>query len=171
MKSGDFPLHDDTRFFELLSLEGAQAGLSWLTVLKKRNEYRRVFDGFDPVKVVAYDEEKIVSLLANPGIIRNRRKIESCIRNSRAFLDLCEEQGSFDSYIWEFVEGVPVVNTWKTGKEIPAVTPLAETISTDMQQRGFSFVGPTIIYALLQSAGLVNDHTLNCFRHSQCGMA
>ncbi len=162
------PLHDDIRFFELLCLEGAQAGLSWLTVLRKRDAYRKAYENFDPQKVVHYGEEKILELLSNPGIIRNRRKIESSIRNAACFLQICEQKGSFDSYVWEFVDGSPVVNRWKESSEIPAVTSLAETISKDLKVRGFNFIGPTIVYAFLQSSGLVNDHIVSCFRHNEC---
>ena len=162
------PLHDEHGFFELLCLEGAQAGLSWLTVLRKRDAYRIAFDLFDPEKVAEYDEKKVAELLANPGIIRNRLKVASAIRNSRAFLEIQRKWGSFDSYVWRFVEGRPVINAWSTHTEIPATTPLSDLISRELKSAGFNFVGSTIVYAFLQSAGLVNDHTLDCFRRSEC---
>ena len=162
------PLHDEHRFFELLCLEGAQAGLSWLTVLRKRDAYRIAFDGFDPEKVARYDAAKVAELLANPGIIRNRLKVASAIRNARAFLEIQEKRSSFDSYIWRFVEGRPVINEWSTHTQFPATTPLSDLISRELKGDGFNFVGSTIVYALLQSAGLVNDHTMDCFRRSVC---
>ncbi len=167
-KEWGMPLHDDIRFFELLCLEGAQAGLSWLTVLRKREAYRKAYRNFDPQRVVLFGENDIGELLSNPGIIRNRRKIESSIRNAGCFLKVCEEAGSFDAYIWDFVDGAPIVNRWQKSSEIPAVTPLAETISRDMKKRGFNYIGPTIVYAFLQSSGVVNDHIVGCFRHTEC---
>ncbi len=163
-----YPLHDDRSFFELLCLEGAQAGLSWLTVLRKRDAYREAFDAFDPVKVARYDEAKIGELLGNAGIIRNRRKIESAIRNAGVFLKIQEQWGSFDSFIWRYTEGRPVVNAWRTHTEMPATTELSDLISKELKREGFNFVGSTIVYAFLQSAGLVNDHTLDCFRREEC---
>jgi DNA-3-methyladenine glycosylase I len=163
------PVHDDRRLFEFIVLEGAQAGLSWLTVLRKRAAYRAAFDGFDPEKVAAYHGRKVRSLLANAGIIRNRQKIAAAIGNARAFLDVQEEFGSFDKYVWRFVDGKPVRNTFRTMKQIPAVTPVAEAMSRDLKQRGFRFVGPTICYAHMQATGMVNDHILDCFRHSEVG--
>jgi len=157
------PLHEDNRLFELLVLEGAQAGLSWRTILRKREAYREAFDGFDPALVACYDEEKVCQLLQNPGIVRNRRKILSAIANARAFQEVQRAFGSFDAYIWRFVEGKPIVNRPKTLQDYPAKTPLSETISKDLKQRGFSFVGPTIVYAFLQSMGMVNDHQPHCF--------
>ena len=161
------PLHDDGRLFEFLVLEGAQAGLSWITVLKKRPAYREAFDGFDFNRVAEYDEGKVRSLLANPGIIRNKLKIRSAIRNARAFIRVREKFGSFDNYIWNFVDGKPIQNAWKHGSQIPAETPLSNKISRDLKQRGFNFVGPTIVYAHMQATGMVNDHTTDCFRHGE----
>jgi DNA-3-methyladenine glycosylase I len=159
------PKRDDRRLFEDLVLDGAQAGLSWLTILRKRENYREVFDNFDPVKVAQYDEAKIEELLQNPGIIRNRQKVNSAIKNARAFLKVQEEFGTFDTYIWGFIDGKPVQKTWQTMSELPAKTELSETISKDFKKRGFSFVGPTIIYAFMQAVGMVNDHTIDCFRY------
>lgn len=159
------PKHDDRRLFEDLVLDGAQAGLSWITILRKRENYRAAFDNFDPRKVAAYDEAKMAALLADPGIIRNRQKINSAVQNARAFLKIQAAFGSFDAYIWQFVEGWPIQNQWRSLAEIPAQTPLSETISKDLKQRGFSFVGPTIIYAFMQAVGMVNDHLVDCFRY------
>ena len=161
------PLYDDRKLFEFLVLEGAQAGLSWITVLKKRAAYRRAFDDFDYMQVAEYDERKVKSLLANPGIIRNELKIRSAIRNARAFIRVREEFGSFDNYIWDFVDGKPIQNAWKHVSQIPAETPLSNKISRDLKQRGFNFVGPTIIYAHMQATGMVNDHTTDCFRYRE----
>jgi DNA-3-methyladenine glycosylase I len=161
------PLHDDQKLFEFLILEGAQAGLSWETILKKRDNYRLAFDHFDPVRVAAYDAGKVAALLANPGIVRNRLKIAAAIQNARAFLAVQREFESFDRYLWGFVGGRPRQNTWTTLKEVPAKTPEAEALSKDLLKRGFKFVGPTICYALMQATGLVNDHTTDCFRHAQ----
>ncbi|MDZ7332210.1 MAG: DNA-3-methyladenine glycosylase I [candidate division KSB1 bacterium] len=161
------PVHDDRKHFEFLVLEGAQAGLSWLTILKRRENYRKAFDYFDPSKVAQFDETRISALLANPGIIRNRKKIESAINNAQRFLEVQREFGSFDAYIWSFVDRKPVVNYWKALSEIPTRTDLSDRISKDLKQRGFSFVGSTIIYAHMQAIGLVNDHLVSCFRHSQ----
>ncbi len=159
------PLHDDRGLFEYLLLDGAQAGLSWSTILKKREGYRKAFAGFDPVKVARFTAKKQEKLLENPGIVRNRLKVASAVRNARAFLKVQEEFGSFDAYIWGFVGGAPIVNRWKTMEEIPAKTVEAEAMSKDMKKRGFNFVGPTICYAFMQSAGMVNDHTVDCFRY------
>lgn len=161
------PLHDEQRLFEFLILEGAQAGLSWLTILRKREAYRLAFDQFDPVKVAAYDEEKVAELLQNAGIIRNRLKIESTIVNAQVLLKVQAEFGSFDHYIWQFVNGKPIQNQWASMTEVPAVTPEAEQMSKALKKRGFKFVGPTICYALMQAIGMVNDHTTDCFRHAQ----
>ncbi|HCM26938.1 MAG: DNA-3-methyladenine glycosylase [Treponema sp. GWB1_62_6] len=161
------PLRDDARLFGLLVLEGAQAGLSWLTVLKRRAGYLRAFDGLDPGRMARYGQEDILRLMADGGIVRNRRKIESSVSNARAWLALRTEKGSFSDWLWDFVDGKPVVNAWKSMAEVPAVTPLAERISKELRARGFSFVGPTIVYAYLQSAGLVNDHLADCFRHGE----
>ena len=160
------PKHDDRRLFEDLVLDGAQAGLSWLTILRKRENYRTAFDNFDPAKVAAYDEAKIEELLSNPGIIRNRQKINSAIKNAKAFLKIQEEFGSFDAYIWGFVDGKPIQNAWQTMSELPAKTELSEEISKDLKRRGFSFVGPTITYAFIQAVGIVNDPTVDCFRYN-----
>ena len=161
------PLHDDGKLFEFLVLEGAQAGLSWLTVLKKRSAYRAAFDGFDFNRVAAYDGDKVSSLLANPGIIRNELKIRSAIRNARAFIRVREQHGSFSHYIWNFVDGKPIQNAWQDGSRVPAQTPLSNRISRDLKQRGFNFVGPTIVYAHMQATGMVNDHTTDCFRYCE----
>jgi len=161
------PLHDDRRLFELLCLEGAQAGLAWITILRKRAGYRRAFDRFDPRKVAGYRAAKIRSLLADPGIVRNRLKVHGAVQNARAFLALREELGSFDRFVWSFVGGVPRTNAWKMLKEVPPRTPESDALSKALQKRGFTFVGSTICYAFMQSAGLVNDHTTDCFRHSE----
>jgi DNA-3-methyladenine glycosylase I len=161
------PLHDDHSLFEFIVLEGAQAGLSWITVLRKRDAYREAFAGFDPQKVARYDRRKIASLLENPGIIRNRQKVESAVGNAKAFLRVQEEFGSFDRYIWDFVNGRPIQNRWKTMKDIPAETELSQAISQDLRRREFKFVGPTIIYAHMQATGMVNDHVVSCFRHAE----
>jgi DNA-3-methyladenine glycosylase I len=157
------PVHDDRLLFEFLVLEGAQAGLSWLTVLKKRAAYRKAFDDFNVRKVAAYDERKIKELLGNPGIIRNRLKIQSAIRNANAFLKVQKEFGSFDKYIWGFMDHKPLKNRFKNHKELPAKTHLSDLISADLKKRGFNFVGSTIVYALMQAIGMVNDHTQDCF--------
>jgi DNA-3-methyladenine glycosylase I len=161
------PLHDDRRLFELLCLEGAQAGLAWITILRKRAGYRRAFDRFDPRKVAAYRAAKIRSLLADPGIVRNRLKVLGAIRNARAFLALRAELGTFDRFVWQFVGGDPRRNAWRSLKEVPARTPESDALSRALQQRGFTFVGSTICYAFMQAAGLVNDHTLDCFRYPE----
>lgn len=161
------PVHDDRKHFEMIVLDGAQAGLSWQTVLKKREAYREAFDNFDPKKVARYDERKIEELLNNPGIIRNRLKVSSAIKNANAFLEVRKEFGTFDKYIWQFVGGSPMHNTWKSLKELPAKTPESDAMSKDMKKRGFNFVGSTICYAYMQAAGMVNDHTVECFRHKE----
>jgi DNA-3-methyladenine glycosylase I len=161
------PLHDDRKLFELLILEGAQAGLSWDTVLQKRARYREVFDGFDAEKVARYDKKKVRQLLADPGIIRNRLKIESTISNARSFLKIQEEFGSFDAYIWRFVGGRAKQNAWKTHKRVPARTAESDAMSKDLKKRGFRFVGSTICYAFMQATGMVNDHVVNCFRYQE----
>jgi DNA-3-methyladenine glycosylase I len=161
------PLHDDRTHFEYLVLDGAQAGLSWITILRKREAYKEAFDAFDPRKVAVYNEAKIEALMANRGIVRNRQKILSAVKNAAAFLQIQEAFGSFDRYIWDFVEGRPIQNDWPDMASLPAKTPLSETISKDLKKRGFSFVGPTIIYAYMQAAGLVNDHVVGCFRHRE----
>lgn len=159
------PAHDDRHLFEMLILEGAQAGLSWETILKKREAYRAAFDGFDPRRVARYDARKTAALLANPGIVRNRLKVASAIANARAFLDVQREFGSFDTYLWGHVGGRPVQNAWKSLREIPPQTPLSDAISKDLRRRGFNFVGSTIVYAYLQAVGVVNDHVTGCFRY------
>ena len=159
------PVHDDGEWFEFLILEGAQAGLSWSTVLKKRDNYRRAFDAFDAAKVARYGKRKVARLLEDEGIIRNRLKVEGAVKNARAFLGVQAEFGSFDAYIWQFVDGAPMQNRRGHMSEIPAQTPLAETISKALKKRGFTFVGPTICYALMQATGMVNDHTTDCYRY------
>jgi DNA-3-methyladenine glycosylase I len=159
------PVHDDRKIFEMLVLEGAQAGLSWLTVLRKRENYRKAFDNFDPRKVAKYDSKKLQELLANEGIIRNNLKIHSAIQNARAFLEVQKEFGSFDAYIWQFVGGRPIRNSWKSLSELPAQTAESEAMSKDLKRRGFGFVGPTICYAHMQATGMVNDHVVTCFRY------
>lgn len=161
------PIHDDRRLFAFLILEGAQAGLSWETILKKRWAYRLAFDYFDATAIARYDKKKIRQLLANPSIVRNRLKIEAAIQNAKAFLAVQDEFGSFDSYIWQFVGGKPKVNAWRSLKQIPAKTPESDAMSKDLTRRGFKFVGPTICYAFMQATGMVNDHTVRCFRHAQ----
>ena len=159
------PLHDEQKLFEFLILEGMQAGLSWLTILKKRENFRKAFDNFNVNHVARYDERKIETLMQDAGIIRNRQKILATIDNARAFLKVQDEFGSFDKYIWGFVNGKPIRNEWTTLQEIPAKTPLSETLSKDLIKRGFRFVGPTIVYAYMQATGMVNDHLVACFRH------
>ena len=161
------PLHDDQRHFEFLILEGAQAGLSWLTVLKKRENYRQAFANFDPEIIARFDENKIVKLRQNEGIIRNKLKLNSAVRNARAFLDVQKEFGSFDAYIWQFTNNRTILNSWKSTEEVPAKTPEAEAMSKDLKKRGFNFVGPTICYAYMQATGMVNDHLVSCFRHRE----
>ena len=161
------PLHDDRGLFEFLVLEGAQAGLSWDTVLRKRDAYREAFDNFDPVKVARYSEAKCSKLLQNEGIIRNRLKIASAVSNAKAFLKVQKEFGSFDKYIWEFVGGEPIKNKWNEIGQIPAKTDVSDLISKDLKKRGFNFVGSTIIYAHMQATGMVNDHLVTCFRHKE----
>jgi len=159
------PVHDDRRLFEFLVLEGAQAGLSWDTILRKRENYRSAFDGFDVARIARYPQRKIARLLADPGIVRNRLKIASSVQNARAFLKVQEEAGSFDRYIWQFVDGRPRLNAWKSLRQVPARTPQSDTMSKDLQKRGFNFVGSTICYAFMQAVGMVNDHLVDCFRY------
>lgn len=161
------PVYDDRLLFEFLILEGAQAGLSWITILKRRETYIETFDGFDVEKVAGYGERKIRDLLKNRGIIRNRLKVHSAVSNARAFIRVQEEFGSFSKYQWQFVDGKPVHNSWKTMEQIPAKTEISDAFSKDLKKRGFSFVGSTIIYAHMQATGMVNDHTVDCFRHKQ----
>jgi DNA-3-methyladenine glycosylase I len=165
------PLHDDRGLFEFLILEGAQAGLSWETILKKRENYRKAFDHFDPAVVAKYGRRKSKQLLANAGIIRNRLKIESAIRNAQAFLAVQKEFGTFDKYIWGFVGDRPMQNTWKSLSELPAETPESNAMSKDLKRRGFTFVGSTICYAFMQAVGMVNDHLVGCFRHTELARA
>jgi len=161
------PVHDDRKIFEFLMLEGAQAGLSWLTVLKKRENYRRLFDGFDPNKVSRYGKSRVNALLRDPGIIRNRLKVESAVGNAKAFLKVQEEFGSFDSYAWQFVGGKPIRNRWSSMKQIPAHSRESDRMSKDLVKRGFRFVGTTICYAHMQATGMVNDHMRYCFRYRE----
>ena len=162
------PVHDDRTLFEFLILEGAQAGLSWATILKKREAYRKAFSNFDPGKVARFDKRKRARLLDNPGIVRNRLKLDSAVGNARAFLAVQEEFGSFDDYMWQFVGGRPIRNRWRTMKQVPATTAESEALSKDLKRRGFKFVGSTIVYAHMQAVGMVNDHVVSCFRHAEC---
>jgi DNA-3-methyladenine glycosylase I len=161
------PVHDDRKHFEFLVLEAAQAGLSWTIVLKKREGYRRAFDGFDPEKVARYSGRRIEKLVLNSEIIRNRMKIEAAVRNARAFLKIQKEFGGFDSYCWRFVDGLPKLNRWKTMRQIPATSPESDAFSKDLKHRGFSFVGSTVVYAHMQAVGMVNDHLVDCFRYRE----
>ena len=166
-KEWGVPVHDDRLLFELLILEGAQAGLSWSTILNKREEYKKAFDNFNAKKVAAYDDKKVRSLLSNAGIVRNRLKVASATRNAKVFLEIQKEFGSFSAYIWNFVDGSPIQNSWKSMSEIPAKTELSDAISKDLKKRGMNFVGSTIIYAYMQSIGMVNDHEISCFRYRE----
>jgi DNA-3-methyladenine glycosylase I len=159
------PVHDDQKLFEFLILEGAQAGLSWNTILNKRDNYRKAFDRFDPKRVASYNAKKVQQLLKNEGIVRNRLKIASTIANAKAFLKVQKEFGSFDRYIWQFVEGKPRINKWKSGDRLPATTQESDAMSKDLKRRGFNFVGSTICYAFMQAVGMVNDHAVECFRY------
>jgi DNA-3-methyladenine glycosylase I len=159
------PVHDDRHLFEMLNLEGAQAGLSWITILRKRENYRAAFDHFNAAIIARYDEAKIAELLANPGIVRNKLKVAGVVKNAQAFLQVQKEFGSFDAYLWRFVNGQPLINHRASLSEIPAQTAEAEAMSKDLKKRGFTFVGPTICYAFMQAVGMVNDHTLDCFCH------
>jgi DNA-3-methyladenine glycosylase I len=163
------PEHDDNRLFEMLILEGAQAGLSWITILRKRPHYRRLFAGFDPRRVARFDRSRVAALLRDPGIVRNRRKVEAAVQNARAFLAIVAEEGSFDRYLWRFVEGQPIRNRWVRSGQVPAETEQSRALSRDLKERGFAFVGPTICYAFMQAVGLVNDHLTGCFRHRPAG--
>jgi len=158
------PVHDDRRLFELLTLEGAQAGLSWITILRKREAYRRAFAGFDPSRVAAFSPETLAKMMLDPGLVRNRLKLGSTVSNAQAFLAIQREFGSFDAYLWAFVDGQPQVNRWADFSQVPAVTPQAERLSRDLKRRGFRFVGPTIMYAFMQAAGLVDDHLASCWK-------
>ena len=157
------PVHDDRKLFEMLILEGMQAGLSWITILKKREAFRAAFDDFDPQRVALYGEEKLQALMADPGIIRNRLKLRAAVANARAFLEVQRTHGSFDAFLWRYVDGTPIVNRWERMEDVPASTPLSQQISRDLKKLGFRFVGPTIIYAYMQSVGMVNDHLTGCF--------
>ena len=161
------PIHDDQKWFEKILLDSAQAGLSWITILRKRANYRRAYDNFDYRKIADYDEGKLQELLANAGLVRNRRKIEASIHNAHIFLAIQEEFGSVDAYLWRFVNGTPKVNTWKNMQELPAKTPESEALSKDLIHRGFKFIGPTICYAFMQAGGMVNDHLVHCFRYRE----
>lgn len=161
------PLHDDRRLFEFLILEGAQAGLSWETILKKRESYRKAFDDFDPERIARYTAKKLDRLMADPGIIRNRLKVDSAVSNAKAFLKVRDEIGSFDAYIWGFVDGRPRVNRWRGLGDVPASTPQSDAMSKDLKKRGFRFVGSTICYAFMQATGMVNDHAMSCFRYRE----
>jgi DNA-3-methyladenine glycosylase I len=163
------PSHDDRHLFEFLILEGAQAGLSWDTILQKRENYRAALDGFNPERIARYDSRKQQSLLKDPGIVRNRLKIASTVQNAAAFLEVQKEFGSFDRYIWQFVNGKPIVNKWRSGERIPASTAQSDAMSKDLKRRGFNFVGSTICYAFMQAVGMVNDHAADCFRYRQVG--
>ena len=166
-KEWGVPIHNDRKLFEMLMLEGAQAGLSWITILRKRENYRRAFGGFNPTKIANYDRRKIKSLLANDGIVRNKLKVEAAVANAKAFLHTQKEFGTFDKYIWRFVNGVPIQNAWKNLKHVPALAAESTAMSKDLKRRGFNFVGPTICYAFMQATGMVNDHISRCFRHSE----
>lgn len=161
------PVNEDRKLFEMLILEGAQAGLSWSTILKRRENYQQAFDHFDAEKVANYDKKKIASLLQDKGIIRNKLKVNAAVTNARCFLEIQKEFGSFSAYIWQFVGGKPIVNHWKTEDEVPVTTPESDQMSKDLKKRGFKFVGSTICYAYMQSTGMVNDHTMDCFRHDE----
>jgi DNA-3-methyladenine glycosylase I len=165
------PLHDDRRWFEALTLDGAQAGLSWITILRKRENYREAFDGFDLARIAAYDADRIETLLTNPGIVRNRAKIQSTVGNASAFLRIQREFGSFDAYIWRFVGGGPIVNAWQSLADVPTETAESRALSQDLKKRGFRFVGPTIVYAMMQACGMVNDHVVACFRYHEVANA
>ena len=166
-KEWGVPVHDDRRLFEFLILEGAQAGLSWITILRKRENYRQAFAGFDAGKVARFGTRDVARLLADPGIVRNRLKVGAAISNAQRFLDVQEAFGSFDAYIWRFVDGRPIVNRWKSLKQVPASTQASDALSRDLKQRGFKFVGSTICYAHMQATGMVNDHLVGCFRHGE----
>ncbi len=161
------PVHDDQRLFEFLLLEGVQAGLAWITILRKREGYRTAFDSFDAEKIARYDEAKIAALLQDPAIVRNRLKVNAFVKNAKAYLSVCDEFGAFDPFIWGFVGGAPVQNHWVAMHDVPAKTAEAEVMSKDLVRRGFTFVGPTICYAFMQACGMVNDHTVDCFRHEE----
>lgn len=166
-KEWGVPVYDDQELFAKLVLDGAQAGLSWITILRKRDNYYKAFDNFDPVKIAAFDEAKFEQLMNNPGIVRNRQKIRSAVKNAQAYLQLKEEVGNFSDFLWEFVGGKPIQNEWRNLSELPAKTPESEAMSKDLKKCGFSFVGPTICYAFMQAVGMVNDHVTHCFRYHE----
>jgi DNA-3-methyladenine glycosylase I len=161
------PVHDDRLLFEFLCLEGAQAGLSWITILRKRDNYRRAFDNFDADKIARYADKKIAALLEDSGIVRNRLKVNGFVKNARAYLEIREQGSTLDQYLWDFVDGKPLQNNWKKSAQVPANTGISDAMSKDLKKRGFTFVGSTICYAFMQAAGLVNDHTVDCFRHRE----
>lgn len=161
------PLYDEKKLFEFLLLEGFQAGLSWLTILKKRENYRKALEDFDPARIASFEDKKMEELLQNPGIIRNRRKIRGAVQNAQAYLEVCRENGSFTQYVWQFCGGRPLINNWLDSEDVPAQTPESQAMSKDLKKRGFTFVGPTICYAFMQATGMVNDHTVDCFRHRE----
>lgn len=161
------PVYDDQQLFAKLILDGAQAGLSWITILRKRENYWQAFDQFDPEKIARYDEDKIAELLQNPGIVRNRLKVNSAVKNARGYLSIQEEHGSFSDFLWQFVDGRPIQNTWQSLAEIPAETPESQAMSKALKKRGFTFVGPTIVYAFMQAVGMCNDHIVSCFRYEE----
>lgn len=165
------PVYDDQLLFAKLILDGAQAGLSWITILRKRDNYWQAFDQFDPAKIACYDDAKIAELLNNPGIVRNRLKVQAAVKNARGYLSIVEEEGSFSEFLWQFVGGIPIQNNWKTIGEIPAQTTESQAMSKALKKRGFNFVGPTICYAFMQAVGMVNDHVIDCFRHAECAAA
>lgn len=162
------PIYDDKALYAKLILDGAQAGLSWITILRKRENYYAAFDGLDPEKIVAYGDDKVAELLQNAGIVRNRLKINSTIKNAHGYLQITEEHGSFSKFLWDFVDGQPIQNAWPTMADVPAETELSKEVSKALKKYGFSFVGPTIVYAFMQAVGMINDHTVDCFRHEAC---
>ncbi|WP_420628939.1 DNA-3-methyladenine glycosylase I [Candidatus Leptofilum sp.] len=162
------PIYDNQLLFAKLILDGAQAGLSWITILRKRENYWAAFDQFDPEKIARYDEAKIAELLQNPGIVRNRLKVQSAVKNARGYLDIMEKEGSFSRFLWDFVDGRPIQNRWRSMEEVPAETAVSQAMSKVLKKRGFSFVGPTIVYAFMQAVGFCNDHLVTCFRHQEC---
>ena len=162
------PEYDDQRLFAKLILDGAQAGLSWITILRKRENYWKAFDNFNPEKIARYDDAKIADLLQNPGIVRNRLKVQSAVKNARGYLDIIEKEGSFSHFLWQFVDGKPIQNSWRSLSEVTAETAVSRTMSKALKSYGFTFVGPTIVYAFMQAVGLCNDHLVDCFRHAEC---
>ena len=166
-KEWGVPLYTDRKLFEMLILEGAQAGLSWITILRKRPHYRQVFDRFDPIKIASYEKRKINSLLKDPGIVRNRLKVEGTVKNARAYLELKANEGKFSDFLWQFVDGKPILNKWRRMQQVPARTSESDAMSKELKRRGFTFVGSTICYAFMQAVGMVNDHTTDCFRYRE----